>query len=270
MAVSEAGRRLTQNHYLRQQKIKAGFLRALLRLFGLLDPTRLDATAPEWTAANLSLIQEHWRRSAAASAAYMSLFVREETGREREFRPPVFGPEQRRAAATSLLVTGPVRIKTLTRGGTPIQRAYKLAQSEVSGAAGRHVLDGGRTAVTDPVLLDGQPLERIRYARITRGDTCWFCAMMASRGYVYRSLGGGGGSANDRFIGAGMFKFHDYCDCTLEPALDPDTPLPEANARFQNLWVEATRGLGGKDARQAFRRAVEGRSLPEDPVNKAT
>ncbi|MBP2341115.1 hypothetical protein JOF41_007369 [Saccharothrix coeruleofusca] len=264
MALTARGARLTRQHRQEQLSIRARFLQELLRLFGLLDPARLDATTEPWLTAMVPLLRQHWQRSAAASAAYLALFLEAETGRPApEPRLPRFTPERARAAQTSLLVTGPVKIRNLTQAGQPLASAVRVAQSTVAGAAGRHVLDGGRA-----VLLDPEPLDRsgVRYARVTDPDPCWFCAMMASRGYVYLSEESGGREASDRFAGPGMFKFHDYCGCTLEPTLDPDAPLPEDNARFADLWVTATRGLHTDAARRAFRRALEGRPLPGDPI----
>jgi hypothetical protein len=268
VAATTRGARLTKRHREQQLSIRAAFLRELLRLFGLLDPRRLDRTVDPWLSATMPLVQRHWQRSATASATYLALYREAETGRAgREPTLPAFTAAKARAVTTSLLVTGPVEIKSLVRTGTPLSAAVKTAQVTVAGSAGRHVLDGGRAVLLDPTSAG---LENVRYARVTDGDACWFCAMMASRGYVYLSGQAGGRNPNDRFTGTGLFKFHDHCGCTLEPGLVDDAPLPENNARYVNLWATATRGLGGTTARRAFRRAVEGRPLPEDPISRAS
>lgn len=267
MAATTRGARLTQRHREEQLSIRAAFLRELLRLFGLLDPRRLDRSVEPWLAASVPLVQSHWQRSAAASAAYLALFQEAETGRTAPVPVlPEFTPARARAVTTSLLVTGPTEIKALTKRGASLREAVSTAQVTVVGAAGRHVLNGGRAVLLDPKLAGR---EGLRYARITDGDACWFCAMLASRGYVYRTEASAGRGANDRFAGDGLFKFHDHCGCTLEPGLEDDTPLPENNARYADLWDTTTRGLGGTYARLAFRRAIEGRSLPTDPINRA-
>lgn len=267
VASSERGRRLTQQHRAKQLSVRAVFLQELLQTFDLLDVRNLGATTERWLAATVPLVGRHWVRSALASATYLALFRAAETGKPgRDPVAPKFPADKARAVAASLAVTGPVQIRNLTKAGRPLERALSTAKSTVSGSAGRHVLDGGRAVLLDPVI-SGQA--EVRYARITDADACWFCAMMASRGYVYYDDDTAGGDANARFVGEGLFKFHDYCSCTVEPTFDPGGPLPEVNAKFADLWVASTRTLGGVEARKAFRRAVEGRSLPTDPISAA-
>jgi hypothetical protein len=62
----------------------------------------------------------------------------------------------------------------------------------------------------------GRPQARA-WARETRGDCCYFCALMAARGAVYKSEGAAGGDANARFTGEGAFKFHNNCHCVAVP-----------------------------------------------------
>lgn len=51
-----------------------------------------------------------------------------------------------------------------------------------------------------------------RYARVPKGRTCAFCAMLASRGFVYASA-----------ETAGSFrKYHEQCDCEIVPSWDAE------------------------------------------------
>lgn len=78
----------------------------------------------------------------------------------------------------------------------------------------RLALQGGRVTVVDAVQSDSKARA---WARETRGDCCYFCALMAARGAVYKSEGAAGKDANDKFTGAGEFKFHNNCHCVAVP-----------------------------------------------------
>lgn len=61
----------------------------------------------------------------------------------------------------------------------------------------------------------------VRYARVPSGaDTCDFCIMLGSRGYVYESAAAAGEVA----------KFHGNCDCQIVPwdGVEPDGYDPDA------------------------------------------
>lgn len=61
----------------------------------------------------------------------------------------------------------------------------------------------------------------VRYARVPSGaDTCDFCIMLGSRGYVYESASAAGEVA----------KFHGNCDCQIVPwdGVEPDGYDPDA------------------------------------------
>jgi len=102
----------------------------------------------------------------------------------------------------------------------------------------------GRDTVMAAVESDS---ECIGFARATGGVACSFCAMLASRGAVFKSSDSGG------------FQAHDGCNCTVEPVYSSNPVLPPGAEQYRDLWDEATAGLGGVDARNAFRRALTGR-----------
>ena len=89
------------------------------------------------------------------------------------------------------------------------------------------------------------------YQRITGEKACAFCALLASRGPVYKSPQSGSRTLRD----GKPEPFHDGCLCVVEVVYDADTALPDASARFAELWETSTDGLSGKAARNAFRSA---------------
>lgn len=153
-----------------------------------------------------------------------------------------WGPSDR-AAEVSLIVTGPVGQKSKASRGKPLTLARDESFVQASGAASRHVLTGGRRSLL--TLLQDDP-QALGWIRVTDGDPCAFCAMLASRGPVY------GTEASAKF------EAHDACACTAEPVYSRDALWPGRAREFQQLWNDNIRNrYSGKDAINAFRRLYE-------------
>lgn len=87
-----------------------------------------------------------------------------------------------------------------------------------------------RNARRDP----GKP----RYARVPAGrTTCAFCAMLASRGFVYASAEKAGGN---------MSKYHPDCDCEIIPSWDKKNPRIEGYDpdKLYDAYLKARDSLG--------------------------
>lgn len=147
-----------------------------------------------------------------------------------------------RAVVVSLTVTGPVAQKQKAARGKPLEVARDESFTQAAGAASRQVLTGGRKSL---LTLLGDDPQALGWIRVTDRDPCAFCAILASRGPVYRSEE------------TASFQAHDHCACTAEPVYDRNTLWPGRAKEFRGLWRTATEGLSGKDARNAFRRAYE-------------
>lgn len=164
---------------------------------------------------------------------------------------------------------------------TGIERATKglLVDEEPVTAANRkspRVVDAGRRAVGGQVSRQAQEparnvvqelaenTEGLGWARMLTGATsCAFCAMLASRGPVYKSresATGRGGSPLDLYHSPYVSKSGKLvggdCDC-IAVLVRPDGSFEGADAaeRLEDLWQAATRRRSNKDARNAFRRS---------------
>lgn len=93
MASTPQGRRLTEQHRLAQQQVRAGFLAEFLVLWALLDSRRLDETSPGWVRAVLALIRDHRLRSMEVAAAYFFDFQAVEAPSTPGRRPVIEVPE---------------------------------------------------------------------------------------------------------------------------------------------------------------------------------
>lgn len=180
--------------------------------------------------------------------------------------PDIDWEERDRAVEISLNVTGPIGQKSKIKRGKPLQVVRNESFVEAAGAASRHVLDGGNRSA---LRLIEQDARLIGYIRVTDGNPCYFCAMLASRGPVYRTPKRAGGSnqrgtrnpsgrAGEAFTGAGAWKVHDNCACTVEPVYTTDTGWPGRGREFQQLWNEHIRNrYSGEEAVRKWRQLYD-------------
>jgi hypothetical protein len=123
-------------------------------------------------------------------------------------------------------------------GPTPDLAAAKV---RLTGVAEKNVLDSGRQTIIDNVHADKKAKG---WARVPEAGACSFCALLATRGMVYRSAK----SAD--------FRSHDHCRChavAIFNAYEPSAQIRE----WQQIYSESTKGVHGPVAmRRAFRKAL--------------
>lgn len=174
-------------------------------------------------------------------------------GRRGRLRPVrIVWDDADEAAANSMATNGPANIKSKTKRGRTAQQAAQEAATQAAGAAGRHVLEGGRRTGLTLIHADDAA---IGWIRITDGDPCAFCAMLASRGPDYNSAQSAQFVVNPkakRPLGA---LYHDNCACTAEAVFDKSQEWPELNRQYRELWNRVAKGH--KDPLNAFRRELE-------------
>lgn len=145
-----------------------------------------------------------------------------------------------------------------------VERVALRAMKEVENAGRRTLLRPVEDeSVQDPVVKG--------WARVATGrETCGFCMMLVSRGPVYRSAAGAGLDTDDttaqQLIDDGdteamnklMKRWHEGCDCKVVPVFNrAEWPGREAYLRAERIWRDVTKGYKGRDAMNAFRRAIE-------------
>ena len=239
MAATLAGARLTALHRSAQLALRAVTLRQVLRVWPAFDPEHIATSWPSVETALMSVIGQRRKDSAAIAAGYFEAFrTAERIGGTAAPVLSAFDVGATARAETSLQVTGYVTTERLTALRHPDPARTALVR--VSGAAARHVLDGGRETLLASVRADRRALG---WARATSGNPCSFCAMLASRGPAYGER-------------TGDFQSHDHCACSLEPVYRRDQEWPAGSRDYQRLWRDATDGLGGTEARNAFRAAL--------------
>lgn len=236
MAATFRGRQLTELHRRAQLRLGAATIRQMRIVWRLMDPADLDASFAEWLRVSAPIISQQHQASTALAASYMSAYRASEIGLA-AFTPIPAEPISAKALITSMTVTGPVAVKVAMSRGETAERAMAIGETLSAGAAMRWALAGGRDTILESMRADR---EVFRWARATSGTPCAFCAMLASRGAVYRSEQTAG------------FQAHDSCACFPEPAYSPDAPPPAGTERFHDLWEQSDGTL--EDFRRIYER----------------
>jgi len=202
MASSVVAARITEAHRVQQARVGAQMVLQMQQIWPLLDPTNLDGSFDRWFGTARPLIAANQAESSRIAANYLRVFKQVEMAGGSA--APISLAERLAAeqAATSLLVTGPVRIKNAMSVGVPLAQAAETAMATSSASAMRLALDGGRTTLMRSIAKDKQA---VRWSRVTSAKPCSFCAMLAGRGAVYKS-------------DTVQFEAHDHCMCSAEPA----------------------------------------------------
>ena len=250
MAVSDAGRELTEAHQ-RAQRTLTG--RALSRLAAAWAGVDIEDPA-SWagyiqTAEDLCGSAQS--ESASVAGRYLERFRRAELkalGMPVE-RLALTAPRFAMAGQfeSALAAFGPSYVRQLVTSGMPLEGAMRLAIAGQFGKAMGLILSPGRDVLAEGIQADRRCLG---YRRVCSGGACSFCAMLATRGAVYKAHSFGVGSVK----GVGRAEVHRSCQCSMEPVYSYSSkPTPDVR-RFMAQWQAA-----GGDATQ-FRRLVEGRA----------
>lgn len=204
MAFTVLGAQLTTAHRAAQLAVRARSLQGLIGLWKAVDVTNLADTIDVFSQAAALLAGQSFDQSALVATRYFE-----------SFRAAEAIPGAARAIVaqrpTQIIMSGQLRgaaLKGILDGrsaGMDITRAKTNGLVRVVGQMAKMVLAGGRMTITGSVQNDRQALG---WARVTSGDPCTFCRMLAGRGPVYKSQK----SAD--------FEAHDHDGCTPEPVYD--------------------------------------------------
>lgn len=157
----------------------------------------------------------------------------------------VVDPESRRSSRVSVEVTEDNRRDP---------EVVKVIADKVQAVAERHARMPSREAFTDAVESDDDDDgPEVGWARVLTGaESCGFCAMLASRGPVYKSKK----TASDAG-GVDGKAYHDNCDCEVVLVReDQDWVGREEYEALEQLWASSTAGTNGKSALKAFTAAL--------------
>ncbi|MGZ4621466.1 MAG: VG15 protein [Blastococcus sp.] len=229
---------------------------AIAKLWPSLDLLHLRSSLPAFKAAVAVEVQRHAQAS-ATMAAQQYRRERVAAGVGGGYTPiPADPPSVEQVAqavdwAVQPLWDSAIPVATIPDAPEETQRlassAVADAKARLAAASEKLTIDAGRDTIVGNAQRDRQAKG---WARVPEPGACSFCAMLATRGAVYRSEK------------SASFKSHDHCRCHVEPvftAYEPSARVREWQALYQRVVTD--QGRTGKDARTAFRQALEGREV---------
>lgn len=220
--------------------VRKDVVRSLIPLFSTLDESDLNRTFPGYESKASEVIRDGQQRASRLAVQFYSE-SREAAhagGHEPRLPARLASPEQLR---TSMFVTGPVEVKRAMAEGATRAEAMKRGQVATSGSGSRIAANAGRFHIEDLVKADEQATGWQRV--IQSQKPCTFCAMLTSRGAVYKG----------RYVP--RTQYHDHCSCVAVPLFQGSKKHQQAQF-YAALWAESTKGLRGKKAVAAFRKAL--------------
>lgn len=224
-----------QGHRRSQLKIRARYLREFMDLWPVLNKASSSDDVARWLRLNVALVRRWQQPSRALAVEFYRSQHMAQLGRPAALKTAPEMPAEQ--ITRNLLGRGPGVLRRLEAKGLTELIAEERAQAAAAASGSRMVLAGGRQALEVQTALG--------FMRVTDGDPCYFCAMLASRGAVYQTAGTAGREANDRFAGEGLFKFHDDCGCSILPIFSRTDFMSDEASRYRAIW-DATYGKTGK------------------------
>lgn len=291
---------LALRHQRRQEEIASGLVREIRSTWSVLDGRDLDGNSLEWARSTVSAIQRAFEDSQQAS----DVFVREVRALEapdapllpghllasdsvREGARPlsphrnylvgdqreVLAPFDERKAGLEMLSSGPAYVKHLMPA--PLDEAMESGLASAQGKAIELALQGGRELVRDVVERD---VAAIGWRRVTDSDPCAFCALLASRGTVFKESSfvqsdekfDPPENMRDLTDGEMPAKVHDHCACSIAPVYDRSERFSDEALTWRNLWIDSTKGLRGTAAMSAWRAAYNHELFGNQDLHRMT
>ncbi|MEV3858472.1 hypothetical protein AB0J38_29680 [Streptomyces sp. NPDC050095] len=128
--------------------------------------------------------------------------------------------------------------------------AHRQSGAQQAAAASRVAMNGARSSNWTHMSRDRRALGYVRLSRT--GTPCGWCAMLISRGPVYKSEKSALFNDGD--------KYHDNCHCYAMPIWNRDqyqsSELTALSRQYEALWPKVTKGHTGKDAVTVWRRFI--------------
>ncbi|MCA6090953.1 hypothetical protein LE181_02030 [Streptomyces sp. SCA3-4] len=133
--------------------------------------------------------------------------------------------------------------------GAEAVEAWRRTQQERDLAAvQRLAAQAGRRTIEQATRADP---EAVGWVRVTGGNCCAFCALLAIRGLLY-------GDRKRAVSTSSGDPYHDRCACSAEPVFRGRASEDEPQvAEWEELYYDASHGVYGTEKLRAFRRAFD-------------
>lgn len=207
------------------------FTREVAQVWPQLDQHALQSSLPRFKAIMAQLVQKYGVASSTLAARFYQQ-QRQAAGIPGRFTVRPADPAPLKQIAST--------VDWATKGLWGSNPDLQAGLTNLTGATETLVLDQGRDTIVNATKVDRKA---IGWARIPEPGACAFCAMLATRGAVYKQ-------------DTVAFKSHDHCRCHAEPVFTAYEPTAQIR-EWQALYAKSTKGQS--DQLNAFRRAYEGR-----------
>lgn len=205
----------------------------------MLDPRDIEGTRAGWLSASVRAAEMAFGQSSTIAESYVTSYQVVETAGGDVLVVPRFDAAR---VANDLDLAGTQYMKSLIREGHTPESAHAAAYSRMMGVARNHAMDGGRSLIE---ATTSQDRRAIGYRRVTDGDPCTFCAMLASRGAHFGAQRAHGvySSADTALVRASDGrKYHIHCGCTAEIVYGHWEPN-EREQRYVDAYERAVKEL---------------------------
>jgi hypothetical protein len=250
MARTEAGTLLTQAHGRQQLALRAATIRDIIKLYPMWNPFE-PGSLERFVQVVTLLTQQRATNSAALAARYYEMFKSVDLGLTMGKAVALAEPATAAEIEAAIRATAVAGFWRGMGAGQTTEQALNNGLVQLAGSISREVLNGGRDTIVNEVQRDP---DASGWIRVSDGDPCAFCAMLLSRGPVYKEESAG-------------FEAHDHCACGAEPVYR-GSKWPAANQKYHELWNETKRDMSvtgtSNDALNAFRRALTKGSGPAE------
>jgi hypothetical protein len=229
---------LAASFYGAQALFAAMAIRDILAIWNQLDLRDVRSSWPAIRVALTALINDRFGMSVTQAQQF---YAQDRIAAGITGAPPVVSvpPPSPQLVTATLDSTGPYALLGRIKQAQPIAQAMESTSVVMSGAASRLIQNGARQAVLAAVQADP---EAVAWMRVTAANPCSFCAMLASRGFSYKSQE------------SAAFLAHNHCRCVAVPAFTAkDIEALRDNGLYRE-WKQVTKGYSGKDALNAWRR----------------
>ena len=229
---------LASSFYASQALLAAMAIRDILMIWQQLNLRDIRSSWPALRSALAALIRDRYGMSVSQGLAYYGQ-ARKAAGIPGP--PPVVSvpPPPEPLITATLDSTGPYSLLGRIKEGQPLLEANDNTAVQISGAASRLIQNGARQVVLKSVGADDKA---VGWRRVTAANPCAFCAMLASRGFVYKT---------ER---TASFQAHNLCQCVAAPAWSHEDVAAMKDNDLYQQWKQATKGYSGQDALRAWRR----------------
>lgn len=224
MARTTTGSKLTSQHRRRQVALAITADSQARRMWDTtINLDDIMSSQGAWKTNMLRLMSMWWKISEQEALRYLPQFREAETGDTTlvDVAIPRFN---RTRAAQDIDWLGATNILWHLKKGLPPQEASRAARELFLGVFHEAVLTGGRKTVQAWTNADHRATG---WRRVTDGSPCAFCAMLVTRGPVYRSEG------KALYAHDSRDKYHAHCGCTVEPVYGDWKPN-----KLEQHWID--------------------------------